>query len=509
MAKFASTFLLLLTLGLGAVGCTKSDSSTTTATAYALAMQMTRVTQSGFNPFIVTVTVTKDGSPAPGQSLQVTIPKGTSTATVDNGDGTYSFTVTPTSTGTYPVTASIGGAVLTRKAVVLDTYMTGVGQPMAIPGDYVNTDGYEDGVTITPDGQYLFVQYGPFYMSGILNYLTICSSNSYSANYDLNTCSGRTNSSLVFNTIGPTSGPYRPGYDTTNIVNGKLRHLPLVTISGVANGIVGFPTMFYGFKRQADGTFAEPFTLAFDDPKNIQGPFGLSFKMNGDGTGIYIVAWNNYLNDPGGDHKPDIYTGSLTFGQNTSMGTVTYSGDTYTAITPNVSLVNFPSQAGVQGNPHLYYDTSGNIKSIWTDDEQVSNDLTVYRLTSGSMTTGAWVKDTLPSVINTSAAESQPFFTGDKLIMRRGNNIAYHAYQPTNGSCASGFTDPTCWGAQTIMIGNNANTAVGQIVTVGEPTIATYNGKKYLYFVYIEVRANAAVTGVADYNADAAFVEIP
>ena len=505
--NFRSVFLLLCAVNL-ATACSPSESPTSVNT-YSLSMQMSRITQSGFNPFTVVVTVTKNGSPAPGQALQITIPKGTSTPTVDAGDGTYSCTVTPTSTGTYPITASVGGAVLTRKAVVLDTYMAGIGQPMAIPGDYVNTDGYEDGVTITPDGQYLFVQYGPFYMSGILNFLTICSSSSYSAGYDLNTCSGRTNSSLVFNTIGPTAGPYRPGYVTTNIVNGQLRHLPLVTISGVANGIVGFPTMFYGFKRQADGTFAEPFTLAFNDPKNIQGPFGLSFKMNGDGTGTYVVAWNNYLNDPGGDHKPDIYTGSLTFGQNTSMGTVTYSGDTYTAITPNVSLVNFPSQVGVQGNPHLFYDTNGNVKSIWTDDEQVSNDLTVYRLTSGTMTTGTWVKDTLPSVINTASQESQPFFTGDKLIMRRDSNIVYHAYQPTNGSCASGFTDATCWGAQTIMLGTNANTAVGQIVTVGEPTIASYNGKKYLYFVYIEIRANAAVTGIADYNADAAFVEIP
>jgi hypothetical protein len=496
------------------LSCTSNNSGDASATAtdtYAMQMSMTRLPQAGVDPFRVTVTLTKNGVALSGQTLNLTIPKGTVGTVTDNGDGSYQFTVTPSVTGVYPVTAALGSsASITRKAVVLDTNLTGSGQPMDVPGDYVNTDGYEDGVTITPDGEYLFVQYGPVYMSGLLYHTTICASGSYSIGYDLNTCDGRTNSSIVFNPIGPYNNDYRrPGFPSGPFVGGKLYHVPQVVIGGVANGIVGFPTMFYGFKLQSDGTFAQPFKLAFNDERALNGPFGLSFKMGSNGTGTYLVAWNNYFNDLG-DDKPDIYTGSITFGQDNSLGTVAYSGGVYSSITPNVTPVSFSSHVGVQGNPHMYYDTNGVVKSIWTDDEQVTHDLSVYRITAGTFPTGTWVKDTLPSDINTAGDENQPFFTGTKLIFRRDLNIVYHDYTPTNGACASGFTHNDCWGPEVILIGANGNTTAGQIYTVGEPTVAVRGGKTYLYFVYIESRVNTALTGgVLDYNANAGFVEIP
>jgi hypothetical protein len=503
IALLASVFIL---------ACTGSKSGETSAATdtYAMQMTMTRLPQAGVDPFQVTVTLTKNGAALSGQTLTLTIPKGTATSVTDNGNGTYQFTITPSVTGVYPVTASFGGTSITRKAIVVDTNFTGSGQPMDVPGDYVNTDGYEDGVTITPDGEYLFVQYGPFYMSGILNHATICASGAYSIGYDLNTCDGRTNSSLVFNPIGPyNSDPRRPGFPSGPFSGGKLYHVPQVVIGGVANGIIGFPTMFYGFKLQSDGTFAQPFKLAFDDERALNGPFGLSFKMGSNGTGTYVVAWNNYFNDLG-DDKPDIYTGSINFGQNNSMGTVVYSGGFFSSITPNVTPVSFTSHLGVQGNPHMYYDTNGVVKSIWTDDEQVSHDLSVYRITTGTFPSGTWTKDTLPSDINTAGDESQPFFTGEKLIFRRDLNIVSHAYTSTNGACASGFTHNDCWGPEVILLGANGHTTAGEIYTVGEPTVAVRGGKTYMYFVYIESRLNSALSGgMLDYNANAGFVEIP
>ena len=500
---------LLIPVAAFAFACTgKNETTSPSTTPYTLSLAMARTSETALGPFRVTVTLEDSGQRLSGQTLAVTVDRGTAGAVTDNGDGTYSFTVTPSATGTHTVTVSFGGASIVRKAVVLDAYVAGSGQPMAIPGDYVNTSGYEDGVTITPDGEYLFVQYGPIHMSGVLSFSSICSSGSYSGGYDLNTCAGRTNSSLVFDTVGPMAAPQRPDFPLGGISNGKLLHLPNVVLAGVYNGIVGFPTAFYGFKRQADGTFAEPFKVAFNDERGLNGPFGLSFKPNGDGTATFIVAWNNYFNDLG-DDGADVYTGTLTFGQAKNLGDVTYSGGIYSAISPNITPVSFSSHTGVQGNPHLYYDTSGTVKSIWTDDEVTAHDLSVYRLTAGTFPSGTWTKDTLPSVINTAGDENQPFFTGDALIFRRASSIVSHAYRPTNGACGSTYTHNDCWGPEVVLLGSNGHTGVGEIFTVGEPTIATREGKRYLYFVYIESRENPNVAGTYDWNAQAASVEIP
>lgn len=473
-----------------------------------LALAMLRVPEAGLDPFTVIVTVTVDDVPTGGKTLMVTVPKGTPTPIQDRGDGTYVMTVVPTTTGAYPVTVSVDGATITRTALVFDTVGDGVGQPMAVPGTFVNTPGYEDGITITPDGQFLFVQYGPVYFSGIVNVGTICADAAYSL-YNLNDCAGRPNSGLVFDTIGPYAAPERPGFHAQAIVNGKVRHLPGLVIAGTANGLLAPPTMFYGFRRQSDGTFAEPFRIAFDDPKGINGPFGLSFVQSG-GTTTFAVAWNNFL-DNLGDDGADVYTGTLTLGQDKSLGTVTYGsafgGDSFATITPTVAPVPFASNAGQKGNPHLFADATG-IRSIWTDSEGGTNDLSVYRLTAGVFPTGTWVKDTLPAPINTADEEDQPFFTGTELVFSRGAQIVSHAYQP-GGACANGFTNAACWGPERVLVGGNGHLGAGEIFGAGEPTIATIGGKRFLYFAVVEVRDVQAFPGIVDFNLDAGFVEIP
>ncbi len=478
----------------------------------ALEMTMTRMPGNGVDPFVVTVTVLVDGVPTAGKTVSATVPRGATTAVTDAGGGSYQFTVTPSATGVHPVSVAVDGVTLTRKAIVLDTYGTGVGQPMAVPGDFVNTPGYEDGITITPDGQYLFVQYGPLYFSSIPGVRTICADAAYEIGYNLNDCAGRPNSGLVFDPIGPFGAPERPGFHAGAIVGGRLRHLPGFVISGVANGLLAPPTMLYGFKRQSDGTFAEPFHVAFDDPKGINGPFGLSFVLDGAGRATFAVAWNNFLNNLG-DDDADIYTGTLTLGEDTSLGTVTYGpafgGDSSGSIVPTIQPVGFPSHAGQQGNPHLAANSSGEITSIWVDDEITAHDVAVYRLTAGTFPSGTWLREEPPPIISTAEEEDQPFFTGTELILSRGANIVAHAYTPTAGACAGGFSNAACWGAEQVLLGGNGHTGVGELFGVGEPTIATIGSKRYLYFVYVEVRDPQRFPGIVDYNLDAGFVEIP
>ncbi|HPQ54618.1 MAG TPA: Ig-like domain-containing protein [Spirochaetota bacterium] len=180
-------------------GGSSSDSDTTV-----VSLSFERIDSAGLDPFKVTVTVRTNNTPVTGAVLERTVPKGTVSAITDNGDGTYSFTVIPAETGEYPVTVSYNGSSVTRTALVLLSVHSDWGQPMAVPGNYVNTEGYEDGVTISPDGEYLFVQYGPHYFSGILLSLLHCGGLLTNAPCNTHVWTNCTK--------GPVSSPERPGF---------------------------------------------------------------------------------------------------------------------------------------------------------------------------------------------------------------------------------------------------------------------------------------------------------
>jgi hypothetical protein len=467
---------------------------------YKLALGFERIPLSGPDGFTVTATLTHGGIPTPGKSLAIELGRGVSAPVVDHGDGRYSFAVSPAGTGVYPVTVSVEDAAITRSALVLPTVADGVGQAVLVPG-MVNTDGYEDGAAITPDGNYLFIQYGPLYFSGMFLLADICAEAGWSM-YNLTTCDGKPDSDMVFQTIGPYDAPLRPDFPTGAIVGGELAHIG-ITIPTVASGIARFPTVFYGFKRQPDGTFGEPFKTAFDDPRGTAGPFGVSFQMRNATEATVVFAWDNYY-DNQGDDKPDIYHGVVTMGVTNTLGTVTYAGQMFDTITPNVAPVAFTTHVGVQGNPHLYVDGGGTIRSIWTDDEQLSHDITPYRLTAGTFPDGTWAPMSLPVTVNSAASESQPFFSGSHLLVNREVSIVAHAYL---GSGHGDYDQSGAWGPEEVLLASGDAT-VGGIYGVGEPTLARTNGKTLLYFIYVENRAMRPSTRY-DINTGVAVVEIP
>jgi hypothetical protein len=147
--------------GGGGGGGAQAVSQTTT-----ISLSFTRVKSSSPNPFIVSAEVLQGGGPLTGQSgtVQVTLGQGSLGLITESSPGVYQFTVTPSQTGEHPVTVSLSGTTVTRTALVASEVHPDWGQPMAVSG-LVNTEGYEDGVTITKDGEYLFVQYGALYAS--------------------------------------------------------------------------------------------------------------------------------------------------------------------------------------------------------------------------------------------------------------------------------------------------------------------------------------------------------
>ncbi len=476
--------------------------ATLTALASSPEIELTfrRIHAAGPDPVHVKVRVTKAGAPDRAAKLRLDIPKGKVTPVKNHRDGNYTFIVTPDSTGVYPITVSTPTATVSRKALVLNDVLKGAGQPMAVEGD-VNTEGYEDGITISPDGEYLFIQYAPLYFSGIAYHGQICSGPDWSM-FDIANCGTKDNSNWVFDTIGPYKAPTRPGFPTGAISDGKLTHLNLV-IPGVANKIPIFPTVFYGFKRQPDGSFRQPFKVAFNDARGTNGPFGLSFVKGPNNTLNFAVAWSNYFNNLGGDGSQDIYYGSLIPGRSKNLGNVTYNEDGFfKAIQPKIAPVSFSSHAGVQGNPHLYADDAGLVRSIWTDDEQVTHNLAVHVLTSGVYPKGKWQTLNLPSRINTKADESQPFFTGKRLYLNRNTTVVYHEY------LGGPFERNTSWGPQVIVL-RSGELGLEKIFGVGEPTLATVNGKTVLYFVFVKGRSLGVGGTLYDFDLDAAFVELP
>ena len=75
-----------------------------------------------------------------------------------------------------------------------------------------------------------------------------------------------------------------------------------------------------------------------------------------------------------------------------------------------------------------------------------------------------------------------PFFTGTRLFLMRDGKIVYHEYL---GSGGTDYGLNASWGNEIIVLAGSGGTSIGSIYAFGEPTIATYDGKKYLYFIYV------------------------
>lgn len=297
--------------------------------------------------------------------------------------------------------------------------------------------------------------------------------------------------------------------------------------------------MFYGFKRQADGSYAEPFYLSFDDENDaIINAYGLSLMPHSDGTATLLFAFDDPQNtdmvDLIGDGSlmveslADIYTTEITLGENNILGTYVYSG---TPGTPPLRSTPFPSQlvdfgktgidgiAGTQGNPHLFQ-INGEVLSIWTDDERDEpgpgsdrGDLAVYGLTSGAFPGGTWVKVLLPGEINQPwpSSEIQPFFTGNGLYYTHSSDtgdlpeVYYAGY--TGGHLLSDYQNTDNWMSPVKILGVGATDAIGKITAIGEPTIANVQGTEYLFFVYAVIRGYDQVSGFPDIDMQAGYIK--
>ncbi len=527
MLRLLTIYIFIL---LSACSGSSNDNTSGAATQqYDIELTFARIDNAtGLDAFTVTATLLKDGTPTADLLPAVQLQRGSHSGINDLGDGRYHFTVTPTQTGEHKVTVSYESASQSQTALVFTSVHADWGQPMAVAG-LVNSEGYEDGVTISPDGQYLFVQTGPQYFSGLFVFLEARVNGGCGGDRLLPTVC---NHPWLDTLPGPYTAPQRPGFFDGRFSGTDFLHNSNAWGVGINQAPnFAFATMFYGFKKQPDGSFREPFYIAFDDLNDaIANPFGMSFRNNADGSMTMIFAHNDsdasgvvdQDNDPATasvDSGFDAYTINITPGQNNSLGQ--YNANTLPG-TPPVRDTFFPSSMidfgstgndgnfGTQGNPHMYVLNDGSIHSIWTDDEYDSDadagDLSVYTLSSGSFPNGSWNKTVLPATINAVKDQIQPFFTGSGLYYTQETNILYSAYTGANDT-ALDYANDSNWNTPvTILKKDVGDTPLGKIIAVGEPTITSENGKETLYFVYGYVRAVDSITGLADVNLQAGFI---
>jgi hypothetical protein len=473
-----------------------------TGKGYEIALSFERIEAPGLDPFTVTARITQNGKGATGLSPSVLVEQGVLGTVAELGNGIYRFTVTPLQTGEHRVTVSVGDASVTRTALVLHYVQPDWGQPLAVPGDYVNTEGLEDGITISPDGEWLFVQYGPFYPTGLFIYMAEAA-----AHPDI------WDHPWIRNCIGPYAAPQRPGFFDARISDGTITHrygIPLLETAP----LYSLPTMFYGFRRQNDGTFAQPFFIAVDDNRlaNLN-PYGLTMRMNGGASVTLAFAFN----DPYGIYTDgaDIVTTDIVLGKDVLLGNYREYPPTFAplvrlAIPEGNDNGDFGSTEndndGTQGNPHLFCDANGVIRSVWFDSEMQKDRLFVYVLETGTFPGGTWALAELPAKINSGAPATQPFFTGSELYFRRDEQVKMSRFSGEH--TAAGYSDGANWSEPETILQADALFDVGRISVVGEPTIARRAGQTLLYFAYgkIRKRTDPVFNAYPDIDLNAGFV---
>jgi hypothetical protein len=501
--KFAPVTMVLLASGCGGGGRSNGETPT-------LTLGFARIPGPGLDAVQVTVGVV--GSNA---VPTITATRGSLSQPIANGDGTFVAVVTPTTTGEHRITATLGDVSIVRTALVVQDVHADWGQPMAVEG-LVNTSGYEDGVTIAPDGQHLFVQYGPLRWSSLLVFAEPRASGGCGGN---RLVPDRCSHPWLDTAIGPMAAPERPGFFTGRFSG--TTHLHNANSWGIGvdqSPILALSTMFYGFRRQADGSFAEPFFLAFDDlGDGIVGPFGLAFEPLGGSAYRAVFALQDAATAA---TRFDVYSCNVTFDVDNVLGT-------YLATTPGnppQRSVDFPSSfldlgdnAGTQGNPSVFLD-SGVVRSVWTDDEY-DNDADTGQITAHVLESGVFPPSNdytsvlLPSIVNTVGAQSiQPTFRAEGLYFTQDTNVVFAAYGGQHNAVA--LADPQNWTAPVVLLQKDTTIAslhltqadLGKIVAIGEPTVAVVDGQPVLYFVYAWVRGIDPVTGLADLDFQAGFV---
>lgn len=358
-------------------------------------------------------------------------------------------------------------------ALRLQTVDARWGVPKKVRG-LVNTRGWEDGAAISPDGAWLFIQYLPVSPSCLLE-------------GDDDACA---------TARGDWAAPGRPGMPGAERIDtdGHITHAcPAWGLDAATAALYGLklpPNAVYGFHRQADGSFAAPFVLRFDNVDGCVYYGGVSVGPQRGAQATLAFFWDDPRDFGEGDASQDVLFLDATLGAEIVLGRLVFSGDIRTSTFEDFLPQRLGGEPlpGVQSNPHLVLGPDGAIAQLWADRHDpsvVQRDLYVQQLQpGGAAPLGPWRDETdLPSPLSTPAEEIQPFFDGRRAYLTRDNTIISFAF---TGAQLADVTRAEVWSDERVELAGDPARALdsGKIFAIGEPTIAVVSGRAELYFIY-------------------------
>jgi hypothetical protein len=427
-----------------------------------LQVELDRESATSPNPVIVLARIT-DGEAAgrDGESVVVEATAGVVSPVVDLGGGEYRALVTPgEASGAISIAVSVvsphGELRDERTALVLPTIDDAWSQPEAVPG-LVNTPGYEDGIEVSGDGQWLFVgSYSPVD--------AFCCTNDGCGTVAYNSAACQT-------VLGPYAAPSRPGmFGAGRIVSPTevRNHCPSLCIVGDGGGDVTEgplpPVAAFGFRRQTDGSFTEPFVIGFETD-GCSPPFGLSLVSPGSDA---LFAY-----DLGAGDGHDIFWTPLRLGIPNVLGAAECVAGVPMAIAFLPERLHLSPLAGSQGNPFASGD------HLFFDDEYTSFPSKILVAgVSGAYPTATIAPSADVPVGDGADDKRQPFLDGATLYYTR--NFAVAAADLSGDPSV-----PASWSAPTTQLAAESSMRVGAIFLLGEPSVAHLtDGTVELYFVY-------------------------
>ncbi|MBI2800504.1 MAG: hypothetical protein HYX63_09535 [Gammaproteobacteria bacterium] len=348
----------------------------------------------------------------------------------------------------------------TRTALVLGYIHEDWNQPEPVPG-LVNTPAWEDGAAVSSDGLWLAVQYFPVAFN--------CS------------ISRQPDSKYCRTAVGPITGPMRPDMPGTSRIDqqGRIKNgCPTVGIESLAFPVP--PTSLYLFARRSDGSFGSPSPIYWDGVDGCVSPYGPALLTRGTNDLMLLFAFDSPSDSGADDSHGDLFAIRLDPRKARAVGRTVSKGGKLVDVDVRGTRIGRPSKQH-EANPEGWTRPDGGLV-VFYDDENIRGDLFYIESDKGWLD-GQWSEARrIPAPISTpGVVESQPFFDGKELYFRRETTVYRSRYKGGEMSASSAWAEP-----EEVLSGDLSARADGEILGAGEPTIATFNGRRELYFVFAE-----------------------
>lgn len=422
-------------------------------------------------PIVVEIKARRAEAPAMGLAIEISAEGGVVSEVSERGGGVYTATVTPASdhATAIPITARTtdGASSARRMALSLPFVSDDWDQPESVPG-MVNTPGTEDAATVSPDGEWLIVgTYSPVdILCCLLALPGVCPTATAASDPSSPPCDI---------SLGPYAAPERPDLPGAERIVSPKR----IRDDALRLGVVGQtttavpPAAAYGFRRQNDGSFAEPFVIAIEMDGYTFAPFAFSFVGTPvDGRAELVFAWDRVDDAP--DTAGDIYWTKATLGHPVHLGA--YEAGKLASFSASMLV----GQSGNQHNP------SFGLEQLWFDTEQGTDD-SQFASADGPLPGAKLGPITNFPLNEPDKSALWPYADEEARRLYWGIEASLIASAGLIGA------DPGAagsWSAPRVELAASGGTTLREIAAIGEPSIARVAGDgEWLYFAYYQISA--------------------